>query len=227
MALSDEQIELYSRQIILREVGGIGQRALLAARCLVIGAGAAFDTAVTYLVGAGIGAVDLLPVGSGQPVLPYADAATRGLDDGVRLLGGTDVRTLDAYDAVLLLPWRSSLLDPSLPPGQPRRGTAALRIAAPGALELALVRRDAGCAACVAWSVAERLHEPVLPDAPALAGGGALAALACCRWILGQDDAGPRRQLRLPAGSGVLWQEGALDRHPACTRGCPPSAQSV
>ena len=36
---SEEQIERYSRHIILPEVGGTGQRKLLAARVLIVGAG--------------------------------------------------------------------------------------------------------------------------------------------------------------------------------------------
>ena len=39
MALSDEQIERYSRHIILKEVGAKGQKKLLNAKVLIIGAG--------------------------------------------------------------------------------------------------------------------------------------------------------------------------------------------
>ena len=39
MALTDEQIERYSRHIILKEVGAKGQRKLLNAKVLIIGAG--------------------------------------------------------------------------------------------------------------------------------------------------------------------------------------------
>ena len=38
-SLTDEQLDRYSRHIVLREVGGVGQAKLLAARVLVIGAG--------------------------------------------------------------------------------------------------------------------------------------------------------------------------------------------
>ena len=39
MALTDEQIERYSRHIILKEVGAKGQKKLLNAKVLIIGAG--------------------------------------------------------------------------------------------------------------------------------------------------------------------------------------------
>ena len=39
MDLTDEQIDRYARHIVLKEVGGAGQQALLAARVLIVGAG--------------------------------------------------------------------------------------------------------------------------------------------------------------------------------------------
>src|SRR5437763_1961527 len=59
MSLTDEQIDRYSRQIILPEVGGRGQERLLAARVLVAGDDAAADAAVTLLGRAGGGTLDL------------------------------------------------------------------------------------------------------------------------------------------------------------------------
>ena len=39
MAMTDEQIERYSRHIILKEVGAKGQKKLLKGKVLIIGAG--------------------------------------------------------------------------------------------------------------------------------------------------------------------------------------------
>jgi hypothetical protein len=53
--LSDSQVERYSRQIILPEVGGRGQERLLSATVSVIAEGALANLVVTYLSRAGIG----------------------------------------------------------------------------------------------------------------------------------------------------------------------------
>lgn len=55
MDLSEEQIERYSRQIVLKEVGGIGQKKLLNSKITVIGLGALGSPIVYYLTAAGIG----------------------------------------------------------------------------------------------------------------------------------------------------------------------------
>jgi molybdopterin/thiamine biosynthesis adenylyltransferase len=52
---SDEQIERYSRHIILPEVGGLGQSKMLEAKVLLIGAGGLGSPAAYYLAAAGIG----------------------------------------------------------------------------------------------------------------------------------------------------------------------------
>lgn len=54
MALSEDQILRYSRQILLREVGGRGQERLLETAVEVAGTGAALATAVAYLLASGV-----------------------------------------------------------------------------------------------------------------------------------------------------------------------------
>ena len=53
MALREDQVQRYGRQILLKELGGRGQRALLAAPVEVRGAGAALSEAVAYLAAGG------------------------------------------------------------------------------------------------------------------------------------------------------------------------------
>ena len=57
---TDEQIERYSRHIILPEVGGAGQQKMLEARILLLGAGGLGSPAAYYLAAAGIGNIGIV-----------------------------------------------------------------------------------------------------------------------------------------------------------------------
>lgn len=59
MAFTDEQIERYSRHIILKEVGAKGQKKLLNAKVLIIGAGGLGAPAAMYLAAAGVGTIGI------------------------------------------------------------------------------------------------------------------------------------------------------------------------
>ena len=54
MSLSDEQLERYSRQVILPEIGIAGQERLLASRVLVPGCTPSQQTAADYLAASGV-----------------------------------------------------------------------------------------------------------------------------------------------------------------------------
>ena len=55
LGFTEEQIEKYSRHILLSEVGGEGQRKLLESSALVVGAGGLGSPALLYLAAAGVG----------------------------------------------------------------------------------------------------------------------------------------------------------------------------
>ena len=59
MALTDEQLERYSRHITLKEIGVRGQKKLLAAKVLIIGAGGLGAPAAMYLAAAGVGTIGI------------------------------------------------------------------------------------------------------------------------------------------------------------------------
>lgn len=60
MNLRDDQIERYSRQILLPDVGGKGQEKLLKAKVLIVGAGGLGSPVAMYLACAGVGRIGVV-----------------------------------------------------------------------------------------------------------------------------------------------------------------------
>lgn len=103
MDFRDDQLERYARHIILREVGGAGQQALLRARVLVIGAGGLGSPLLLYLAAAGVGTLgivddDVVALSNlqrqilhttsrlGQPKLESARTAIADINPDVRVI---------------------------------------------------------------------------------------------------------------------------------------------
>ena len=59
MKLTEDQITRYSRHILLKEVGGKGQKKLLNGRVLIIGAGGLGSPIALYLAAAGVGTIGI------------------------------------------------------------------------------------------------------------------------------------------------------------------------
>jgi hypothetical protein len=77
MPLTNEQIARYSRQIIIPKMGGHAQERLLSSRLVIIAAFEDLEEPLEYLVGAGVGDIDLCVPGCG-------DAQLRSLCDKMR-----------------------------------------------------------------------------------------------------------------------------------------------
>ncbi|MBA3051477.1 ThiF family adenylyltransferase, partial [bacterium] len=60
MALNDEQLERYSRHIILKDIGIEGQEKILSGKVLIIGAGGLGAPVGMYLAAAGVGTIGIV-----------------------------------------------------------------------------------------------------------------------------------------------------------------------
>ena len=128
MSLSDAELERYARHIVLREVGGTGQRKLKAASVALIGAGAIGSAALPALAGAGVGRLtviddDVVDLSNlhrqlifredqvGEPKAEAAAAFARALNSNVQV--DAVARRLDAGNARDLLSGHDLVLDGS------------------------------------------------------------------------------------------------------------------
>jgi adenylyltransferase/sulfurtransferase len=60
VTLSDEQLDRYARHVVLKEIGGEGQRKLLKAEVVIVGAGGIGSPAIQYLAAAGVGLLTII-----------------------------------------------------------------------------------------------------------------------------------------------------------------------
>ena len=60
MKFTKKQIERYSRQIILKKIGSIGQKKLLKSSVLIVGAGGLGSPIAIYLTALGIGKIGII-----------------------------------------------------------------------------------------------------------------------------------------------------------------------
>ena len=124
-SFSDAELDRYARHIMLREIGGPGQKKLKGAKVLVVGAGGLGSPVLLYLAAAGVGTIGVVDddeVSSsnlqrqvihrdadiGKPKVFSAEAAMRALNPFIevrpynRRLGEADARALVAeYDLVI------------------------------------------------------------------------------------------------------------------------------
>jgi hypothetical protein len=213
MALREEQILRYSRQILLRDVGGRGQEALLAGTARVDATGASGMTAAAYLAGGGTPVV-----GTGSlPLGPWAPGFLVSADD----VGRPAVEALDA--AVPQLnpdaagAGRGGGLVAELPSGW--SGEAPWVALGGDGMRAAVVFR--GTDGCV-WCFGETVRHLVQPPDGALGVAlGALGALVFQRLRLGLGPALGGRWLVAP---GVV-EELEVRKCARCAAASPESAR--
>jgi molybdopterin/thiamine biosynthesis adenylyltransferase len=243
--MNDQQLLRYARHLMLDEIGIEGQRRLLAAQVLVIGAGGLGSPALLYLGSAGVGritvvdddAVDLSNLQRqiahnqsrlGQPKAESARASVAAINPDVQvraLVRRADAALLDA-----LLPAADVVLDCSdnfatrhavnaacVRHGRPLVSGAAIGWDA----QIAVYdtrRADAPCYACLFPPDAG--HEDVACStmgvfAPLLGIVGSMQAAEALKLIIGSGEALAGRLLMLDARS-MRWENIAMARQPDC-----------
>jgi molybdopterin-synthase adenylyltransferase len=125
---TDEELELYARQIVLPQLGGVGQRRLKSSKVAIIGAGGIGSAAIPSLAGAGIGSMTIIDDGkversnlqrqtifrddqTGQPKAKLAADFVRALNRHIHVRPVE--RRLDAGNAEDLLAGHDLILDGS------------------------------------------------------------------------------------------------------------------
>jgi adenylyltransferase/sulfurtransferase len=128
VSLTDLQLERYARHIVLKEVGGEGQRRLLKAKAVIVGAGGIGSPAIQYLAAAGVGSLTIIDddevalsnlqrqtlyatADVGQPKSRLAKRAVEILNSDVAVDFSTD--RIDAANAQRLLEGADVVLDGS------------------------------------------------------------------------------------------------------------------
>lgn len=124
--LTDDQLERYARHIVLREIGGDGQKKLLNAKVAVVGAGGIGSPAILYLAAAGVGTIRVIDDDAvalsnlqrqimfgtadvGVPKAEQAIAAVARINPDVRIVPVAE--RLDATNAPALLQGADVILD--------------------------------------------------------------------------------------------------------------------
>ena len=178
MPLDERQIERYSRQIILPEIGGRGQERLLASVVVLAGGGDLLATAARYLAGAGVG------------TLRCAGASAARLTDALRALNpdiAIDAGDLDAETTAVVA---ADLSLGSLDGWARRTRTARVPLVAAatrGAAGWLFAGSGDACAGCAARAAAAPVAEDATPLGAVAAGVlGAWLALAAIERALGR-----------------------------------------
>lgn len=101
MPLTNEQIARYSRQIIIPKMGGHAQERLLSSRLVIIAAFDDLEEPLKYLVGAGVGDIDLCVPGCGDAQLRSLSEKMRDLNPDSTVSYGSLAQVPDLVFAIL------------------------------------------------------------------------------------------------------------------------------
>jgi hypothetical protein len=217
--LADDQIDRYSRQILLRDIGARGQERLLGSSVAIVGCGSLAHLCALYLAGAGIGHIRLLateadPVGAVDALAD--DLSSLNPEVRVEALSGASYGAADSPADVLV--------DTG---ARPSTLAAAAATSSKGSILLAagirdshgwLARHGSGiCVGCVA------LHEATCPanlaDGEPSATGvvASLLAFETLAAVLGWEENEGRGGWRHYDGTAMSLSNVRFTPHAECT----------
>ena len=242
MTLSDRELERYARQIVLPQVGGVGQRKLKAASVAVVGAGGIGCAVIAALAGAGVGRLtiiddDVVELANlhRQPLFaeadegaPKAELAARFVQRlngfmevravGERIEPGNAARLLEGHDLVIdgsdNFATRLAVSDACVALGVPLLSAAAVQFQ--GQVALFRARPCYRCFVGDAFDAEDCDNCAELGVLGALtAAVGGFAALLAIQTIVGMggDKAG---SLHLFDGERLSWRTIKIPADPAC-----------
>jgi hypothetical protein len=197
--LTDSQIERYSRQIVLPEVGGRGQERLLAARAAIVGRGEAVLFCAAYLAAAGVGRLRLFGVAASAPLAAALSLLTRNTDCAI------DFAPAEPADLVILVGEIS-------PASADTNGFLVWGCGSDDGVLAARFPKGRGCIGCIA-ALASR-KDTAVRSAQLL---GTLLALLGLRALLDIGPNDPPELLRFAGGSPSLTTA-PFPSSPGCPR---------
>ena len=195
--LTDVQVRRYSRQILLRSVGGRGQEALLSTGARAAGSGPTIATTAAYLAAGGTptwmtsGRVEESQVGFVFDRSDVGSAAPAVLQHALDGLNSDAAHPVVRAGQVSELPAVFEVTDPWIALGSD------------GPKGVCVLRSSAGCVDCFrAWT--QPLQAP--PIGPLSVTLGSLAALVFQRSVLGMEAATLRGWLLSPQGELTAYE---------------------
>jgi len=215
MDLTDPQIERYSRQILLREVGGEGQAKILAAHVLVAGDGLVLPIAALYLAAAGVGTIGLA-CDTGDDLLA---GQIRALNPEIRVARHSaeslSTEVMSGYDPLVDASLGGDLRD-RLNRSAVATGGTVITGACDGHQGFVATLHPAGGGGCLACAIWPPLEDAATPLTPALAGAvGTLLATEALKAITGIGDLLTGRMLCIDARASDYVAQ-VVKRRPVC-----------
>ena len=108
---SETELERYARHIVLRELGGPGQKRMKQARVLVIGAGGLGAPALQYLAAAGVGTIGVIDDDKVENANLQRQVIHRDTDIGMPKVFSAEQAMLAQNPNVVVLPYHRRLTD--------------------------------------------------------------------------------------------------------------------